>query len=472
MTYDLIVVGGGSAGMTAAEFASRIDLKTVVVERSRIGGDCLWTGCVPSKALLAAAKAAHTMRTAARFGLPTVPFEVDTKRVFAYVRAVRQRIADADDNAERYRDEFGVDVVSGSARLMNGTTVHVAGPEGEAELCARYVLVCTGSRPAVPPVPGLAAAGYLTSENLFEQEAAPRRLVIIGSGPVGVEMAQAFARLGTDVTVLDRRPRILSREEPELAAILARVLEADGVRFIGGASISAVEHTDAGKTVHATVGSDVIELACDEILVAAGRRPNVDGLGLEEIGIEVGSQGVAADDSGRTAVATVYVAGDLAGRRLFTHAAGYEAVTAIRSMFYPGTGKVTRLVPWTTFTDPELAHAGMTEEEARARFGAGAVRSWVLPLERSDRARAEDASEGQIRVVTGPKGRIVGAHVLAPAAGEMIHELVLAIGERMTLPQVGRHMHVYPTLSVGFAQLGAQATYAKLQTRLYRLLRR
>ncbi len=458
--YDLVIVGMGSGGMVAAEFAATIGIRVAVVERARVGGDCLWTGCVPSKALLASAKAAHTMKVADKYGLPSVDPEIDTSLVWKRIRAIQHDVAQTDDNPERFRD-MGVEVVFGAARLTGPNTVRVSGtPEGSAgerDLEARYVLVCTGSRPATPPIEGLAEAGFLTSENVFELERAPRSMVMIGGGPIAVEMAQGFNRLGIAVTLLQKGSRILPRDEPELVAVLVTKLREEGVDLRFDVRTERVTVADGRKVVHGTEAGAPSQWEAEELLVAVGRRPNVEGLGLEDVGVEVGPRGVVVDERMRTTAPSIYASGDVAGRFLFTHSAGYEAVRAVRDMFFPGKGKVSDFVPWCTFTDPELAHAGLTEAEARERHGDD-VEVWRQDLAHSDRARAESAAEGTIFVVTAAK-KVVGAHILAPSAGEMIHELALAIRKDLKLADVAGTIHVYPTVSTGIGQLGAEAAF-------------
>jgi len=453
LSYDLVIVGMGSGGMVAAEFASNLDIKVAAVERDRVGGDCLWTGCVPSKALLASAKAAHTMRHADKYGLTPVEPEIDTVRVFERIRAIQQQLADTDDNADRFT-EAGVDVHFGAARLTGPDTVDV---EGVGELKTRFVLLCTGSRPAVPPITGLEEAGFLTSETIWDIERAPASLVVIGGGPISIEMSQAFARLGVPTTVLQKGDRILPRDEPHLVARLTERLRADGVDLALDVDTESVSVEDGMKVVRAAGGR---KWRAHEILVGAGRKPNVEGLGLEEIGVVTGPRGVEVDGKLRTSVKSVYASGDLAGRFLFTHSAGYEAAGAIRNMFFPGSSDATDFVPWCTFTDPELAHAGLTAAEATEAHGPDDVHVWTHDLSHSDRARADSAEDGEIRVVT-QKGRIVGAHVLTPNAGEVIHELALAIHEGKKLTDLGGLVHVYPTLSVGIGQLAGEASYER-----------
>jgi pyruvate/2-oxoglutarate dehydrogenase complex dihydrolipoamide dehydrogenase (E3) component len=463
--YDLVIVGMGSGGMVAAEFTATLDLRFAAVERGRFGGDCLWTGCVPSKALIASAKVAHHMRTADRYGITAVEPDVDTARVWRRIHAVQDEIAATDDNPARFTD-LGLELVPGDARVTGPHTVEAGG----RLLDTRYILLCTGSRPATPPVEGLAEAGFITSESLFELERAPESLVVIGGGPISIEMAQAFRRLGVPVTVLQRGPAILPRDEPELVAVLTRVLREEGVEVVVDVEVQRITVENGRKVVHGSVLGTPARWEAAEILVGAGRRPNVEGLGLEEVGVAVGPRGITVDERMRTTVPSIYAAGDLAGRYLFTHAAGYEAVRAVRDMFFPGRGTARALIPWCTFTDPELAHAGMTVAEARAAHGEDGVEVFRHDLTHSDRARADGATEGAIMIVTA-RGRVVGAHILAPAAGEMIAELALAITRRLKLSEVASSIHVYPTLSIGISQLAAEAAFESAQ-RFHWLVRR
>jgi pyruvate/2-oxoglutarate dehydrogenase complex dihydrolipoamide dehydrogenase (E3) component len=454
--YDLVIVGMGSGGMVAAEFAATLDLRVAVAERGRVGGDCLWTGCVPSKALLASGKIAHHMRTADEYGIEPVEPRIDRGTVWKRIRAVQQEIAGTDDNPERF-EGMGIEIVYGSARLTGRNTVQV----GDRELRTRYVLLCCGSRPAIPPLPGLEEAGFVTSESLFELEDPPASFVNIGGGPIAVEMVQAFTRLGIPVTLLQKGPRILPRDEPALVAKLVDKLRAEDVDLRFDVKTERVTVENGKKVVHGTQDGTPMRWEADELLVAVGRVPNMDNLGLEELGIKTERKGIVVDNRGRTNVDTVYVSGDLAGRFLFTHSAAYEGVRAVRDMFFPGKGKVTASVPWCTFTDPELAHAGLTEAEARERHGDD-IEVWQQDLVHNDRARADGAPEGAIMIITDKK-KIVGAHILAPAAGEMIHEFALAIEESVKLNELAQFMHVYPTVSTSIGQLAGEAAFEKAE---------
>jgi pyruvate/2-oxoglutarate dehydrogenase complex dihydrolipoamide dehydrogenase (E3) component len=379
---------------------------------------------------------------------------IDTAAVWRRIRSVQHDIAATDDNPERFR-ALGVELITGTGRLTGPHTVEVNG----RALQTRYVLLCTGSRPATPPIPGLAEAGYLTSENVFELERAPARVVAIGGGPIAIELAQGLTRLGVAVTVLQKGPGILPRDEPELVAILTRRLREEGVDLRLDVNIERVALTEDGKVVHGTEAGEPTSWEADDLLVGVGRRPNVEDLGLESVGVALGPRGVEVDDRMRSTVPSVYAAGDVAGRFLFTHSAAHEALRAVRDMFFPGRGTVSALVPWCTFTDPELAHAGLTEGEARKLHGEG-VQVHRLDLSHSDRARAEGDADGRVVAVCDPKGRLVGAGILAAAAGEMIHELALLIKDERRLTDLSSLIHVYPTLSTSIGQVAAEATFA------------
>jgi pyruvate/2-oxoglutarate dehydrogenase complex dihydrolipoamide dehydrogenase (E3) component len=454
--YDLVIVGMGSGGMVAAEFAATLGLKVAVAERGRVGGDCLWTGCVPSKALLAAGKVAYHMRTADDFGIEPVEPIVDRGSVWKHINAVQQGIASTDDDPQRFID-MGIDIMYGPAKLTGKNTVQV----DDRTLETRYVLLCTGSRPAVPPIEGLQEAGFITSENLFELEDPPASFVNIGGGPICVEMTQGFTRLGIPVTLLQKGPRILPRDEPALVDKLVDKLRTEGIDLRFNVETEKVTVENGKKVVHGTEDGKPATWTADELLVAVGRAPNKEGLGVEDLGIECTPKAIVVDNRGRTSVDAVYACGDVAGRFLFTHSAAYEGVRAVRDMFFPGKGKVVAAVPWCTFTDPELAHTGLTEAEALAKHGDN-IEVWHQELEHNDRARADGASEGAIMIITDKK-KIVGAHILAPAAGEMIHEFALAIEEGVKLNELAQFMHVYPTYGTSIGQLAGDAAFEKAE---------
>ncbi|HUR17568.1 MAG TPA: FAD-dependent oxidoreductase [Acidimicrobiales bacterium] len=461
--YDLVIVGMGSGGMPAAEFAASLGLKVAVVERGRVGGDCLWSGCVPSKTLLASAKVAHHIRHADHWGLTARPdLEVDTSLIWKRIRAVQDQIAASDDSPGRY-SSLGVEIVQGNARIAGPRTVDVDG----RTLSTRYILLCTGSRPATPRIAGLAESGFLTSDNIWQLDRAPASLVAIGAGPIGIELAQGLARLGVKVTVLQRGPTALPKDEPELVALLVDRLREEGVDVHFNVDVERVELAEGHRVVHGTEAGSPASWGAEEVLVGVGRQPNIEDLGLEAAGVRVGPKGVDVDDRMRSSVSTIYAAGDVAGRYLFTHSAAHEALRAVRDMFYPGKGTVSPVVPWCTFTDPELAHAGLTEAQARKEHGNG-VRVWQVDLSHSDRARAEGRPLGRIMAVCGRKGDLLGAHVLGPNAGELIHELALLVRQGGRLVELSSLIHVYPTWSTSIANLAAEATFER--ARRYRWL--
>ncbi|MGB8860253.1 MAG: NAD(P)/FAD-dependent oxidoreductase [Ilumatobacteraceae bacterium] len=472
MNYDLVIVGMGSGGLAAAEFTAGLGLRVAAVERSRLGGGCLWTACVPSKALLASARVAHTMRTAHRVGISAVEPLIDLPTVWRRARAVQAEIAATDDNPHRYR-ELGIELFTGEARLTGPTQVVVETPEGTGvQLESRFILLCTGSRPHIPTIAGLGTDWCLTSENLFLLAAPPASITIVGGGPMGVEMAQAMQRLGVGVTLLQRARTLLPREEPSLSARLTEMLVAEGVTVHTNADVRSMSRQPDGVIdVEATVGDEGHRLRFQTggVLVAAGRTPNTEGLGLEALGITVLERGIEADARGRTSARTVYVAGDVAGGRLLTSTAAYAAVRATRDMFFPGKGNLDATPPACVFTDPELASVGLTIEQAEEAFGAD-TDVWRIDLSRNDRARTDACAEGAAVVVTA-KGRIVGAHMLAPSAGEMIHELSLAIHHQLRLDELAETIHAYPTLSGAIGQLATEAAYEKAQ-RLRWLMKR
>jgi pyruvate/2-oxoglutarate dehydrogenase complex dihydrolipoamide dehydrogenase (E3) component len=463
--FDLVIIGMGSAGTLAAEFAAgEIGLKVAAVERGRIGGDCLWTGCVPSKALIASARVANTVRNAADFGveLTSAP-EIDLEAVWGRIKSIQAGIADTDDSPDRFR-ELGVHLIEGNASITGAREVTVDSSEGSLVLETRFILVCTGSRPSVPPIPGLADIDFLTSDSLFELDRPPDSLVMIGGGPIAVELAQSMVRLGVPTTVLEMEHRLVPRDEPELADRLAQILRAEGVDLHLSTTASGVRAEDSGFVIESTDG----DFEGAGVVVAVGRAANVESLRLEQFGIGVSPAGVEVDGRNRTLVSSIYVVGDAAaGRPRFTHSAAYDAVIAVRDMFFPGRGHAALLVPWCTFTEPELAHVGLTAAEAREKYGARSIGVHRHELARNDRARADGTTEGMIIIVTA-KDRIVGAHALAPAAGELIHELAMAIKFGIGLDELSEMVHIYPTLGASIGRIAAERGFAK--ARRYRVL--
>jgi pyruvate/2-oxoglutarate dehydrogenase complex dihydrolipoamide dehydrogenase (E3) component len=436
---DICVIGAGSGGLSVAAGAVQMGARVVLIEKGRFGGDCLNFGCVPSKSLIAAAHAAHAPRAGAAFGVAPAEPRVDFAAVHDHVQGVIAGIA-PHDSPERF-EGLGCVVIRAAARFVSPREVEAGGKT----VRARRFVIATGSRPGAPPIPGLAETPYLTNESVFELKECPRRLIVIGGGPIGLEMAQSFRRLGAAVTVLELFS-IMARDDPEAVAVVRARLLAEGVALREGAKILRAEKRDGGVavTIEKDGRSDTLEAT--HLLVAAGRVANVEGLDLEKAGVAYTKKGVSVDAGLVTSNRRVFAIGDAAGSHQFTHMAGYHAGIVIRrALFRLFWTKVDdRGVPWVTFTDPELAQAGLSEAEAKKRHGDVRVLRW--PYAENDRARAERATEGFVKAITTPKGRILGATVVGRQAGELIHVWTLAIQNRMKIGQMAGFIAPYPTL--------------------------
>lgn len=438
--YDLCVVGAGSAGLSVAAGAAQLGLRTVLVEAGRMGGDCLNTGCVPSKALLAAAKLMHAHRHPQLAGVPPHDFETQRQAVNAHVQGAIAALA-PHDSVERF-EGLGVRVVRGRASFLGKDSLTVAGET----IRARDIVLAVGSRPALPTIPGLDPRKVLTNESLFDVETVPEHLIVIGGGPVGIEMAQAHRRLGSRVTVL-QRGTILPKDEPELVDVLRQGLCAEGIDIIENAEILSVRHDTGRHDVEIAGSGGPRVIAGSHILVATGRRSNVEGLELARAGVDVSASGIAVDAGLRTSNRHVHAIGDCTGGPQFTHVAGYHAGIVIRRLAFHLPAKVDYgALPWVTYADPELAHVGLTLAEAKARHGERA-RSLTKTFGGLDRAVAEGRTEGMLKLVALSDGRILGCSILAPGAGEMIGLWCLAIAKGMTLRDLTSLMLPYPTFS-------------------------
>lgn len=436
---DLCIIGAGSGGLSVAAGAVQMGASVVLIEKHRMGGDCLNTGCVPSKALLAAAHAADAVRHAGRFGVNGHEPAIDFAGVHAHVHGVIAAIA-PHDSVERF-EGLGVTVLRDAARFTGPDEVEAGGQR----VRARRFVVATGSAAAVPPVPGLAEVPFLTNESVFDLTALPGHLVVIGGGPIGVEMALAFRRLGAAVTLLERAS-ILPKDEPEAVAVIRGVLLREGIALHEGAEILGVRRAANGIEVELKGGEAPLLLQGTHLLVAAGRRPNTQGLGLEAAGIEATPRGITVDAGLRSSNRRVYAIGDVAGGPQFTHIAGYHAGIVIRNALFGLPAKVDyAALPWVTYADPELAHVGLTEADARA--AGHAVTILAQPLSGNDRAQAEGATEGLIKVVLGARGKILGATIVAPRAGEMIGLWGLAIQRKLKIGAIAASLAPYPTMS-------------------------
>jgi pyruvate/2-oxoglutarate dehydrogenase complex dihydrolipoamide dehydrogenase (E3) component len=441
--YNLVVIGAGTAGLIAAIGAAGLGARVALVERELMGGDCLNVGCVPSKALLRAARACAAVRNAGEFGVEVPPgTAIDFAAVMERMRRLRASIS-PNDSADRYRSQ-GVDVFLGEGRFTSRDTVAV----GEASLRFRKAVVATGARAIRPDIPGLAEAGFLTNETVFSLIELPRRLAVIGSGPIGCELAQAFARFGAQVTVFARGAQIMSREDDDAARRVEQALRRDGVEFLLNTRILRVTAAGAAKSLQLECSGKPRELVVDEVLSGAGRAPNVEGLGLDAAGIRYDTHhGVAVDDHLRTTNPNVLAAGDICSRFKFTHAADAMARLVIQNALFLGWAKASRLtIPWCTYTDPEIAHVGLSERDAADR--GVAIDTFTQELRDVDRAILDSQTEGFVKVhVRRGTDRIVGATVVAAHAGEMIAEVTLAMTAGVGLKTLARTIHPYPTQS-------------------------
>ncbi len=442
-SYDLVVIGGGSAGLTAAGFASELEASVALIEGRRLGGDCTWTGCIPSKALIHEAGLAHTR------GGTTTDFGVVMNRVAGIVDSVYRT-----ESPEELARE-GVEVIGGSARFLDRSTVEA----GDRKITAGRFLVCTGARPFLPPIPGIGDVPLLTYESIWDIRTLPDRLVIVGGGPIGCEMAQAFSRLGSKVTILaGGSDRILPRDEPEASDVIAGVFKSEGIEILLGTRAESFR-MDGDRIL---VDTEKGEIGADQVLLAVGRRPVLDGLDLEKAGVRFSPKGIEVDRHLQTSAKNIFAAGDCLGSFQFTHYAGWQAFTAVRNALLPGrTDGVKATVPWTTFTDPEVAHTGLGEADAREKHGDSVmVCRW--PMDRVDRARTDGRTEGFVKIVHLSDGTVLGATVVSPRAGEMIQEWTLACDHGLKVGDVAGSIHVYPTYSTGNMQAAARIRISQL----------
>lgn len=462
--FDLCIIGAGSGGLSLAAGAAQMGASVALIEAAEMGGDCLNTGCVPSKALLAAAHAAHALRSCAAFGIAPVEPQVDFAAVHAHVHAVIAAIA-PNDSQERF-EGFGATVIRASGQFVARDKVAAGG----RQIIARKFVLATGSSAAIPPIPGLANTPYLTNESIFELTELPRHLIIIGAGPIGCELAQAFRRLGSAVTLIDMQA-ILPNEDPQLVAIVRAALVADGINVLEHECISGAS-AEAGLVSLEIAGGPAI--TGDRLLVAAGRKPNVQQLGLELAGVDFTPRGIAVDRRLRTSNRRVFAIGDCRQGPQFTHVAGYEAGIVLQNALLRLPAKVDyRALPRVVYTDPEIAQTGMTEAQAMATLPAVTTHVWHMA--ENDRAQAERRTEGMVKVIAS-KGRIVGASIVGVHAGELLHPWTLAIAGRRKLRAMTGAMVAYPTLSEAGKRAASSAFTAALfgpaTRRIVRLLGR
>lgn len=467
-SYDLIVIGGGSAGLVVAGGAAQLGARVALIEKKALGGDCLYTGCVPSKTFIRSARFAADVHRAKDFGFAPTSLEFDdgafasiTERVARVIETVGEH-----DKPERF-EAWGVEVIFATPRFLSSHELELTAQDGSVrKVSAKRFCVSTGSRPSVPPIEGLKEAGFITNEEVFELKKLPETLIVLGGGPIGLELGQSFARFGSRVTVVEMDRHLLAKEDEEVSVAIEEIMRVEGLEVL--LNHKAVRATTANGQKFLTVEHDGQEkiLQAEEILVSTGRRPNIEGLNLEAAGVKFDKQRIITDEYLRTSALHIFAAGDITGHFPFTHMAAYEASVVIRNalLFWPLLQKTDfRVVPWTTFTDPEVSRVGLTESEAKKRFGETNVHVFRTDFADNDRAQAEEETKGFAKIICrGRKNEIVGAHIVGAHAGELIHEVVLAMRLRLSITALGSMIHVYPTLTQINQQAGLDAILKNL----------
>ncbi len=468
-SYDLIVIGGGSAGLVAAGGSAILGAKVALIEKNMLGGDCLYTGCVPSKTLIKSARFAHQTRQAAKYGFQDLePKFLDDS--FASISGRVQnviKIIEHHDSPEVF-EEMGVEVVFGTPKFLNGNEIEVSLKNSDKKriMKAKRFCISTGSRPFTPPIEGLHETGFITNEEVFHLQELPKRLIVLGAGAIGLELGQSFSRFGSKVTIVEMADRILIKEDEEVSALMEKLLQAEGIEILTKTKAVKVHKTGNGaKIVTVESAGKTFEIEGDEILAAVGRQPNINGLDLEKANVEYERNRIKTNDYLQTSNKNIFAAGDVTAHFQFTHIADYEAQIVIQNAFVPFPFKKKtdfRVVPWATFTDPEVARVGMTENEARKNFGNN-VKTYKVNFEDNDRANAESATEGFAKIVTN-KGKIIGATLVGEHAGELIHELVWAMKENLKITELNKIIRVYPTLAKITQAVSTEATLESLRS--------
>ncbi len=455
LTPDICVIGAGSGGLSVAAGAASFGVRVVLVEKGKMGGDCLNYGCVPSKSLIAAARQAQAMRTGERLGIGNVDPQIDFKAVMSHVRGVIASIAPT-DSVERFT-ALGVTVIKAEAKFIGKNRLLA----GDTEVRARRFVLATGSSPFVPEIPGLDSIGYLTNETVFDLTRRPGHLIIAGGGPIGMELGQAFRRLGSQVTIIDTSTA-LSKDDPEMVAVVTNRLLSEGVMLREQTKVVRVEQRGkSGVKVFVEGPDGAGEIDGSHLLIATGRVPNTEGLDLRKARVRLKGKAIDASAMLRTTNRRIYAIGDVIGGAQFTHAANYHAGLVLRALLFRLPAKNRALIPWVTFTDPELAQVGMTEAQASKRHRKLRILRW--PYSENDRARAERKTEGHIKLVASRKGELLGVTIVGAGAAEMIGMWTLALSQQLSLKDMASHIPPYPTLS----EIGKRAaiTYFSPQTR-------
>lgn len=460
--YDVIVIGGGAAGLTSSGIATNFGAKTMMIERHRLGGDCTWTGCVPSKAILKAAKVGQHIREAHDYGLIEQPVEVDFAKVMGRVRHIREEVyLDADD--PKIYEKMGIEVVTADASFVDDHTLELTSDSGTKRVSSRFIVIAAGASAFVPPIEGIHEVPHLTNESLFEIDHFPKRFAIVGGGPIGTEMAQAFRRLGSEVFVFERGARIMKNDDEELAVMLQEKLQGEGIQYLLNASVQKVHRSGEKTIVSYDMNGAQHTLEVDQLLLATGRRPNIDGLNLDAAGVAYTKRGITVNESCRTNKRHIYAIGDISGRYQFTHMSEHMAKIAITNMLLKAPMKMdTKHVPWVTYTDPELGHVGMSQAQLKEK--GIAYEEYRFPYSKVDRAVTESETTGLIKVYAKKfNGKIYGVDVLGTSAGEIISEYGLAMRNGITLRQMADTIHAYPTYGLG-ARRAADQWYVRKQS--------
>lgn len=439
ISTDVCIIGGGAAGLSFAAGASQMGAKVVLVEKHKMGGDCLNYGCVPSKALLAAAKKIHEYKSFKHFGIHTDPLKVDFKQVMAHVHDVIKTLS-KHDSVERF-EALGVNVIHGEGKFKDPKTLVV----NEYTIKARKFIIATGSSPFIPPIPGLNSINYLTNETVFNLTELPKHLVVIGGGPIGCELAQAFHALGSKVTIIEGR-KLLQNDDPELVNVIKEHFLSDGLKFIEKATVSSIKHTPQSIELTYQHNNVTHTLSGSHLLISAGRKPNINGLNLELANVEYSRKGIEVDSRLRTTNKHIYALGDVAGKYQFTHIAGYHASIAIKNILFKLPAKVDySTVPWVTYTYPEIANVGLSESAARKKHTN--IRVLTQTFKDNDRAQTDGNTQGKIKVITSKKGHILGASIVGPHAGELLGPWIIALQTKQKISTIASAIFPYPTLS-------------------------
>mmetsp|Transcript_40187 Transcript_40187/g.78525 ORF Transcript_40187/g.78525 Transcript_40187/m.78525 type:complete len:511 (-) Transcript_40187:84-1616(-) len=462
--FDLVVIGGGSAGLTAADFATKFGFTSVIIERDRIGGDCTWSGCVPSKTLLSIAKKAHAVRTAERYGIRlNGEMEVDMGAVRERIRQTVRTIYE-NESPDALKEKAGIDTIIGEPKILSPNTLSIG---GKVITALKGIVICTGAAPAPPDLEGIDSVEYLTNENVFDIDVLPKKMTIVGGGPIGCEMAQAFSRLGSDVTLVALK--LLPTEEPEVSTSLEEVFKKEGISIVKGRAKSVSPKSGDPSSPHALMcvleDKSEISVEGDALLLAVGRRPRAGQMGLDALGIQLNEKGgIATDGNLMTACRGVYAAGDCTGDRQFTHYAGYQGAVAARNALLPlNSPGILSEVPACTFTAPEISSVGISEAQAKNMHGGDKIGVAMKNIKDTDRAQCEGEEDGFIKIIYLKKNnKILGASIMAGPAGEMISEISVAMAGGIPLDGLAPIMHSYPTYSFDIQFIATKYYYDKL----------